>query len=248
MANAKSARKAKAIPVESYPDESMDKVLARAMFDPTFGAAVTVPKFISVKDHELDVASLRKELQAQCGAVSGGDLSRAESMLVSQAHTLDTLFNVLAAHSSLNMGQRPEAADRYMRLALKAQGQCRATIETLTTINNPPMVIARQANISHGPQQVNNDLSTGSRAENSQTTPNELSGGNRELLKDARAPGATFGTDTAMAAVGTIHGAEDAGGQGAIVEEPLARRATGAAPSPDARTEHRARRADRDSR
>lgn len=240
MANAKLGRE-KAMTNEASRNEPLAEALARAMLNPAFGAAVTLPKFVTVANHDLDVVSLRKELEAQCAAVAGGDLTRAESMLVSQAHTLDTLFNVLAAHSSLNMGQRPEAADRYMRLALKAQGQCRATIETLATIKNPPMVIARQANISHGPQQVNNDLSTGSREENSQTTPNELSGGNRELLQDARAPGATFGTDTAMAAVGTIHGAEDAGGQGALVEEPLARRATGAAPSPDAPTEHRTR-------
>jgi hypothetical protein len=38
-----------------------------------------------------------------------------------------------------------------MHLALKAQGQCRATLETLATIKSPPMVIARQANIAHGP-------------------------------------------------------------------------------------------------
>jgi hypothetical protein len=44
--------------------------------------------------------------------------------------------------------------DRFTRLALKAQGQCRATIETLALMKNPPTVFARQANIAHGPQQV----------------------------------------------------------------------------------------------
>lgn len=44
--------------------------------------------------------------------------------------------------------------DRFTRLALKAQGQCRATVETLAAIKNPPVVFARQANIAHGPQQV----------------------------------------------------------------------------------------------
>jgi hypothetical protein len=43
-----------------------------------------------------------------------------------------------------------------MRLALKAQGQCRATLETLAAIKNPPVVFAKQRNISHGHQQVNN--------------------------------------------------------------------------------------------
>jgi hypothetical protein len=44
-----------------------------------------------------------------------------------------------------------------MRLALRAQGQCRATLETLAAIKNPPVVFARQANINNGgQQQVNN--------------------------------------------------------------------------------------------
>jgi hypothetical protein len=37
-----------------------------------------------------------------------------------------------------------------MRLALKAQSQCRATLETLAQIKNPPVVLARQANIAQG--------------------------------------------------------------------------------------------------
>ena len=45
-----------------------------------------------------------------------------------------------------------------MRMALKAQSQCRATLETLATIKNPPAVFARQANIAQGPQQVNNGM------------------------------------------------------------------------------------------
>lgn len=48
------------------------------------------------------------------------------------------------------------AAERYMMLALKAQSQCRATLETLSAIKNPPVVFAKQANIANGPQQVNN--------------------------------------------------------------------------------------------
>jgi hypothetical protein len=43
-----------------------------------------------------------------------------------------------------------------MRLALKAQSQCRATLETLATVKNPPVLFAKQANIANGPQQVNN--------------------------------------------------------------------------------------------
>ena len=66
---------------------------------------------------------------------------------------------VLLGHwleAALNMGEYPQAFERYMQLALKAQSQCRATLETLAAIKNPPIVYARQANIANGPQQVNN--------------------------------------------------------------------------------------------
>jgi hypothetical protein len=79
-------------------------------------------------------------------------------MVAIQAHTLDTIFNELARQSQANMGGGYlDAADRYMRLALKAQSQCRATIETLAEIENPkPVAFMQQANIASGPQQVNN--------------------------------------------------------------------------------------------
>ncbi len=34
----------------------------------------------------------------------------------------------------------------FMRMALRAQSQCRTTLETLAAIKNPPSVYARQAN------------------------------------------------------------------------------------------------------
>ena len=49
--------------------------------------------------------------------------------------------------------------EAYMRIGMKAQNQCRMTLETLATIKNPPVVIARQANINNGGrQQVNNGV------------------------------------------------------------------------------------------
>ena len=77
-------------------------------------------------------------------------------MLNAQANALNTIFGELCRRASLNMGQHMDTAERYLRLAFKGQGQCRATLETLAAIKNPPLVYAKQANIAHGPQQVNN--------------------------------------------------------------------------------------------
>lgn len=198
-------------------------VLARTVLDPAMQAAIQLPALVLVKDLELDVGIVRDELRAQCRAVSGGDLSRAESMLVAQSHTLDVLFNMLVRCSARNLGKHLDAADRYMRLALKAQSQARATVETLALLKNPaPTVFARQANVTSGPQQVNN----GPRAENHNSAPTKESGGHHELLQDARAPAAAFGNDSALEAVGEVHRAAYAGRQGKVLDEPMARRST----------------------
>ena len=46
-----------------------------------------------------------------------------------------------------------EHAEMLLRIGLKSQSQCRATLETLAQIKNPPIVYAKQANITNGPQQ-----------------------------------------------------------------------------------------------
>ena len=71
-----------------------------------------------------------------------------------QANTLDTLFTSLTQRAA---GANLNELDNYLRLALKAQSQCRVTLETLAAIKNPPIIFAKQANIAHGHQQVNND-------------------------------------------------------------------------------------------
>ena len=61
--------------------------------------------------------------------------------------------------AALNMGDHLGATETYMRLALKAQSQCRATLESLSEIRNPRSVaFVRQANIAAGHQQVNNGV------------------------------------------------------------------------------------------
>ena len=70
------------------------------------------------------------------------------------------------------------AAETYLRLALRAQAQCRATLETLAVIKNPqPVAFVRQANIANGPQQVNNapaQPGESSRARESENQQNKL--------------------------------------------------------------------------
>ena len=121
-------------------------------------AAVTI-KGYAKSDVDLDLSGLIDSLTEETWACSEGDLKRPEAMLTAQAHTLDAIFNKLAllAINAKDMNQR----ESYLKLALRAQSQCRATLQALATVKNPPVMgYVRQANVSHGPQQVNNASAT----------------------------------------------------------------------------------------
>ena len=111
------------------------------------------------------------------------------------------------------MGEYFNAAETYMRLALKAQTQCRATLETLAAIKNPqPVAFVRQANIAHGPQQVNNSSSVDtSRAEKSENQPNKLLEQQHGGRGDFGTAGAAGGLDSPLEAVGAVNRAENGG-------------------------------------
>ena len=58
-----------------------------------------------------------------------GDLAFVSRMLAAQASTLDTIFAETARRMAYNMGEYMGAAETYARIAMKAQAQCRATLE-----------------------------------------------------------------------------------------------------------------------
>ena len=97
-----------------------------------------------------------------------------------------------------------------MRLALKAQSQCRATLQTLAEVKNPPVVYARQANVTSGPQQINNGVDL-SHARENVNAPNQLLGAADELRQDTRASGYAVKDDQPLEAVAEVHRAKDEG-------------------------------------
>ena len=107
---------------------------------------------------EVDVPILMDIIRKQAGAVQGGDMSQAEAMLANQATALQTLFARLVERGMCQSTM--PILEIFMKLALRAQNQCRTTLETLAAIKNPPVVFTRQTNIANGPQQVNNGVNT----------------------------------------------------------------------------------------
>lgn len=105
---------------------------------------------------EPDLGELIDKLLKAGDAVTKGDMGHAERMLAAQAHALDSMFSSLARRARAQ--DKLPQYEAHMKFALRAQAQCRATLETLATIKNPPVVFAKQANIAAGHQQVNNGL------------------------------------------------------------------------------------------
>ena len=133
-----------------------EQLLADLTTEGVFSNVVLLQSFSNNVVGEIDLTKTVLSLRATIKEVGDGDLRSVEAILIGQAGALNAMFSELARRAGLNMGEHLGATETYMRLALKAQGQCRATLETLAAIKNPPVVYARQANISHGPQQVNN--------------------------------------------------------------------------------------------
>ena len=183
--------------VNAGKDEDQDEAISKTLSRPETQAAVTIQKLTDLHD----VSALAKTLTQQTNEIAKGNMSRCESMLISQAHTLDELFNNLARRAALNMGEHMQAVETYFRLALKAQAQCRATLETLSAIKNPPVIFAKQANISTGNQQINTAVSA-SRTENNKKRQNGLLTELPHATLDNRRTGEAIGAYSELEALG----------------------------------------------
>lgn len=144
-------------------------------------------------DEHLDIPQLMAVLKVESERLSEGKSDDIGPMLANQAIALQSLFSRLTerALSQSHMSN----IEAFMRLALRAQSQCRATLETLSSLNKAPAVFARQANVAHN-QQIN-------------YSRNQLLGDGDELRQDTRAPGAEKAVNPKMEALAEVHGAKD---------------------------------------
>ncbi len=125
----------------------------------------------------LDITACTEIMVQRLEALDRGDTREIEHMLMGQASSLQAIFMEMSRRSALNMAINVGPAEVYMRLALKAQAQCRATLETLAEIKNPRPVYINPAQVNHanGPQQVNNGCPPSSRVpRENQNPPNKL--------------------------------------------------------------------------
>ena len=105
--------------------------------------------------------------------------------------------------------------DTLLRLAIRAQNACRASLESLSFLQNPRTVsFVRQANIASGPQQVNNGIPPPSRAgQLGPSSPTQLLEAHDVERLDTRASGPAVEGDSPVEAVALVDGPENGNGQ-----------------------------------
>ncbi len=141
---------------DEVSDERLAEIIAEINIDPMISAGSVVKAYSSGMG-DVTVPGLSKLLQKKAkGITQENKLASCEEMLIGQAQALQSIFSTLS--KSAIKQERMKHFETYLRFALKAQSQCRATIETLANIKNPPVVYAKQANISQGHQQINNTV------------------------------------------------------------------------------------------
>jgi hypothetical protein len=150
----------KAAPVATKP-ESRKAEPHELILSPTVQGALGMDAWGSKFAGVSELQELVTDLREQSDKVQAGDMSSVEAMLYAQAMTLQTMFTSLARMASTETGLKQYQAK--LTFALKAQSQCRSTLEALAEIKNPrPVSFVKQANYAAGAQQVNNGVNADS--------------------------------------------------------------------------------------
>ena len=198
------------LPIEGKQGDTMPVTKARAATKASINAVMVVNAFQgNIMGKDVDLGELVTEMQTKFKEVNDGDLSTLEAMLVGQATALQTMFTSLTMKATNQ--EYLKNYQSFMVLALKAQAQSRATISALVDLKYPKQAatFVKQANMTTGPQQVNNScagtpLHSGiqSGAGNIQSEQNKLLEADNGNYLDTRAQGAASRVNQTVGTVG----------------------------------------------
>jgi hypothetical protein len=164
------------------PNQSKDEAIAEKLLKPSSLSSALIESFKgNVQGESIDFVLALGILEKEVLKLQGGDLSKIEEMLLSQAVALEMMFTSLARTAKAQ--EQLLQYETHMRFALKAQNQSRATLQALIQLKQPSQTtFVRQANIAQGHQQVNN------LAEKITTPQNELLGAESAKLVTGATP------------------------------------------------------------
>ncbi|WP_435199767.1 hypothetical protein [Qipengyuania sp. 902] len=147
-----------ALHVEQSADETGAQAVARKLLEPTFKNAAAAAGFtgrmIGDKIEAPGISDYALHVQLVANEAAEGELAMASRILASQAIALDSMFAELARRAALNMGEYMDASERYGRLALRAQTNCRTTLEALAKLHQPREQTVRRVHVNEGGQAV----------------------------------------------------------------------------------------------
>jgi len=112
--------------------------MAEQAVDPCVTNSVVVAAFWEEAGGEIDPQAGYEAIRAQVQAVRKGVLSGAEATLVGQAAALNVIFAEMARRGQAALNRPGIAAERYLRLAMRAQAQCRMTLNELRDLTDRP--------------------------------------------------------------------------------------------------------------
>ncbi|WP_158241528.1 hypothetical protein [Novosphingobium sp. TH158] len=154
----KARTEGKAAVVEGYTGESEAETMARVFTGPTIRHGSVASSFIGKMFGQLpgqpQFDDYGRAIATRTDKAKSGDLAAASEMLMAQAISLDAMFTELARRCAMNMGDYIHASERYGRLALKAQSNCRATLEALAKLHQPRIQTVRHVHVNEGGQAV----------------------------------------------------------------------------------------------
>jgi hypothetical protein len=145
-----------AVDVFGVLGETGARSLARALTEPGMRHAGAVNAFASrAIGGEIERPGAGDFADALTEALKrAGDPKDSKRMLAAQAIALDVTFTEMLRRSALNLADYPDAAERYLRLALKTQANARATLETIHRLSEPPPAQPRYVRLGDGSQAV----------------------------------------------------------------------------------------------
>jgi hypothetical protein len=112
----------------------MREIAAQAV-DPCVTSSMVVAAFWEqARGSSIDPKAGYDVIQDEVDAVRDGGMTGAQATLVGQAMALNAIFAEMARRGGAMLGRPGNAAERYLKLAMRAQAQCRATLQVLNEI------------------------------------------------------------------------------------------------------------------
>ena len=113
----------------------MREIAAQAV-DPCVTSSMVVAAFWEeARGSSIDPEAGYDVIQDAVDAVRDGTMAGPKATLVGQAIALNAIFAEMARRGGAMLGRPGNAAERYLKLAMKAQTQCRATLQSLNEIS-----------------------------------------------------------------------------------------------------------------